>query len=146
MRKTKYHHRKFTPEQIEILSANPFTSKVDLHHIWFTLEFQNIFLTRYEQGESSAEIFADFGYDIDVLGKNRVYNYPKLLYNRLESGKPLTEVHGHTKVSAPENIDYNTMPSQQSVAAMQRELKYLRQQVEFLKKITELDNDKKPKT
>ena len=40
-------------------------------------------------------------------------------------------------------MDYNTMPAQQSVAAMQREIAYLRQQVEFLKKITELDKGRK---
>ncbi len=142
----RYHHSKFTQEQMDILRANPFTSKVDYHHIWFTLEFQNLFLARYEQGESSTEIFADLGYDIDVLGKTRVYNYPRQLYNRLEKGLQLTETAGRTKVEAPSNVDYNTMPSQQSVASMQRELKYLRQQVEFLKKITELDNDKKPRT
>ena len=42
----------FMPEQIEILAANPFTSKVDQHHIWFTLDF----LSRYEKGETSTEI------------------------------------------------------------------------------------------
>ena len=76
----KYRLSKFTQEQMDILRANPFTKKVDLHHIWFTLEFQNLFLARYEQGESSTEIFADLGYDIEVLGKNRIYNYPRLLY------------------------------------------------------------------
>ena len=76
----KYRFSKFTQEQMDILRANPFTKKVDLHHIWFTLEFQNLFLARYEQGESSTEIFADLGYDIEVLGKNRIYNYPRLLY------------------------------------------------------------------
>lgn len=40
-------------------------------------------------------------------------------------------------------MDYNTMPAQQSVAAMQREITYLRQQVEFLKKIIELDKGRK---
>lgn len=143
--KPKYHHRKFTQEQLDILAANPFTSKVDWHHIWFTLEFQNIFLARYEQGESSFEIFESLGYDVEILGSNRIYNYPRMLYNRLNKGLPLTETPGKTKVDAPENVDYNTMPAQQSVASMQRELKYLRQQVEFLKKITELDNDKKPR-
>lgn len=133
----------FTPEQIEILAANPFTSKVDLHHIWFTLEFQNLFLSRYEKGETSTEIFADCGYDIEILGSSRIYNYARLLYNRLEKGLPLTETPGHTRAKQPSNVDYNTMPAQQSVASMQRELKYLRQQVEFLKKITELDSDKK---
>lgn len=144
--KPKYHHRRFTAEQLEILSNNPFTSKVDWHHIWFTLEFQNIFLTRYEQGESSSEIFESLGYDIDILGKYRIYNYPRTLYGRLEKGLSLTETPGNTKLIAPTDMDYNTLPTQQSVASMQRELKYLRQQVEFLKKITELDNEKKPRS
>lgn len=142
----RYHHRKFTPEEIETLAANPFTSKVDFHHIWFTLEFQNLFLARYENGETSSEIFTDLGYDISILGENRVYGYPRRLIKRIESGQGLTETHGRTKVDAPKNTDYNTMPAQQSVASMQRELKYLRQQVEFLKKITELDSDKKRRT
>lgn len=141
-----YHHIKFTPEQLELLAANPFTSRVDLHHIWFTLEFQNLFLSRYENGESSSEIFSSCGYDVSVLGENRVYGYPRRLIKRMESGKGLTETAGTTKAGSPQNTDYNTMPAQQSVASMQRELKYLRQQVEFLKKITELDNDKKPRT
>lgn len=138
-----YHQRKFTQEQIDILAANPFTSRVDFHHIWFTLEFQNIFLSRYEQGETSTEIFTDLGYDIEILGPNRIYNYPRALYRRLENGLGLTETPGRTKAEEPSNVDYNTMPAQQSTAAMQRELKYLRQQVEFLKKITELGSEKK---
>ena len=142
MRET-YHRKKFTDEELEILRANPFTSRVDCHHIWFTLEFQNLFLSRYETGESSPEIFRSLGYDIDIIGYQRVCNYPRQLKHRLESGKELTEKHGNTKVSEPTYVDYNTMPSQQAVAAMQRELTYLRQQVEFLKKITELDKRQK---
>ena len=141
-----HHHKKFTREQIELLAANPFTSKVDFHHISFTLEFQNIFLTRYEQGETSREIFSDLGYDIAILGNDRVYGYPRTLYRRLENGQGLTENIKQDQIGSPNNADFNTLPSQQSVAAMQRELIYLRQQVEFLKKITELDNDKKPRT
>lgn len=39
MRKTKYYRKKFTPEQVEGLAANPFTCRVDSHCISFTLEF-----------------------------------------------------------------------------------------------------------
>ena len=60
----RYHHTKFTDDQIKQLSENKFTSKVDYHHIWFTLEFQNLFLERYEKGESSVEIFTSMGYDV----------------------------------------------------------------------------------
>lgn len=140
--KEPQHRKKFTTEEIEILRANPFTSRVDCHHIWFTLEFQNLFLSRYDEGESSSEIFQSLGYDISILG-SRVPNYPRQLRNRLAKGKELIEDHGNKKVDEPSYVDYNTMPSQQAVAAMQRELTYLRQQVEFLKKITALDKEQK---
>lgn len=134
---------KFTDEEIEILKANPFTSKVDRRHIWYTLEFQNLFLTRYEAGDTATEIFTDFGYDPAILGPHRIYNFPRRLYSKLRNGRGLTEGSGTSKTPNPLNIDYNTMPSQQAVSAMQRELTYLRQQVEFLKKITELDKGQK---
>ena len=81
-----------------------------------------------------------------MLGDNRIYGYYRRLRKRLESGKGLTEVSGNTKLEAPKNTDYNTLPAQQSVASMQRELTYLRQQVEFLKKISQLDTTKKSET
>ena len=136
---------KFTDEQVKELSENPFTSNVNYYQIYHTLEFQNLFLARYEKGESSVDIFESMGYDVSILGDNRVYGYAGRLRRRLESGRELIEVHGKTKAEIPQRTDYNTLPSQQSVASMQRELRYLRQQVEFLKKITELDNDKKPR-
>ena len=140
-------HKKsiFTPEQVEILAANKFTARVNCRQIFYTLEFKNLFMSRYEQGDTSIEIFESCGYDVEILGRHRVYGFARRLREQAESGKPFTEDYPKTMAKAPENTDYNTMPSQLSVSAMQRELIYLRQQVEFLKKITELDNDRKPR-
>ena len=140
-------HKKstFTPEQITILAANKFTAKVNCRQIYHTLEFKNIFLSRYEQGDTSVEIFESCGYDTEILGRQRIYGFARRLREQVESGKPLTEDYPNTRTRKPENTDYNTMPSQLSISAMQRELTYLRQQVEFLKKITELDNERKPR-
>lgn len=141
------NHKKsiFTPEQIETLAANQFTARVNARQIIFTLEFKNIFLSRYEQGDTSVEIFESCGYDTEILGRSRIYGFARRLRELVESGRPLTEDYSNAKAKAPENTDYNTMPSQLSISAMQRELVYLRQQVDFLKKITELGNDKKPR-
>ena len=68
---------KFTDEQIKELSENPFTSEVTYYQIYYTLEFQNLFLARYEKGESSVEIFESMGYDVSILGDNRVYGFVK---------------------------------------------------------------------
>lgn len=136
------HARKFSPEQISILKDNPFTYKVTARNIWFTLEFKNLFMSRFEYGDSSREIFEDCGYDFDILGSHRVYGYPKRLREQLRNGA-FTEGAPNQTIRADSDVDYNTKPAIQSVAAMQRELSYLRQQVEFLKKITELDNGTK---
>lgn len=139
-------HTKFTPEQMEILAANPFTYKVSALRISYTLEFKNIFLSRFEAGEPVKEIFSSLGYDLSILGENRMYTFARRISKQAEAGQMPTEEPSRTRLEKPLHVDYNTMPPQQSVAAMQREIAYLRQQVEFLKKITELDNGKKPRT
>lgn len=142
MRKT-HKIKKFTPEQLELLAENPFTYKVDVHRISYTLEFKNLFLARYEAGEGVREIFESLGYDTKILGDSRIYCFAQKLAAKAEAGEVLTETPASSQQERPVNVDYNTMPAQQSVAAMQREIAYLRQQVEFLKKITELDKGRK---
>lgn len=140
---TKYHHFKiFTKKEMETLASNRFTAKVTPRYIYYTLEFQNLFLSMYESGKNSAEIFSELGYDVEILGKSRVYTYPGLLRDKLgRTGIRRTRIR--TTIEAPSDVDYNTMPSMQSVAAMQHELLYLRQQLDFLKKITALEDKQK---
>lgn len=142
MRK-RHHTIRFTQEQMNLLEANPFTLKVSETKISYTLEFKNLFLSLYEEGATVKDIFQRLGYDIDVIGEGRMYSFCNRLLNQLDAGIPLSEDVSKKHVSKPMSIDYNTMPAQQSVAAMQRELTYLRQQVEFLKKISQLDTTKK---
>ena len=142
----RHHIHKFTPEQMEQLAANPFTLNVTVYRISYTLEFKNLFLSHYENGETVMNIFRTLGYDPETLGENRIYGFARDLLNKVEAGEPLTEGPAHKPATKPVNTDYNTMPSQQSVASMQRELTYLRQQVEFLKKISQLDTTKKSET
>lgn len=139
----KHSTTKFSHEQIKLLASNPFTLKVNAHCISYTLEFKNIFLARYEAGDSVREIFEDLGYDTAILGDSRIYSFAYKLSRQANAGQIFSEASSTSVLNKPVNVDYNTLPAQQSIAAMQRELAYLRQQVEFLKKITELDNKKK---
>lgn len=136
---------KFTLEQMEELAANPFTFKVTPRYIWFTLEFKNLFLARFESGDTIMEIFESCGYRSELLGKNRIYAFHRRLQDELSSGQ-FREGPPVRYAEASEPQDFNTLPAQQSVAAMQREIVYLRQQLDFLKKITELESSKKPRT
>ena len=140
----KYHRIKiFTDDEMEILAANKFTARVTKRQISYTLESQNLFLVMYdEQGKTCREIFTELGYDVEILGKSRVHTYPKLLREKLKNTGSLRK-QTRERVAPPTNTDYNMMPSIKSVAAMQHELLYLRQQLDFLKKITALDNKQK---
>lgn len=142
----RHHINQFTPEQIELLATNPFTLSVTAYRISYTLEFKNLFLSHYENGELVRDIFRELGYDPDILGDSRMYSFSHKLLSDVEAGKPITEGSVRKPAEMPTNTDYNTMPAQQSVASMQRELTYLRQQVEFLKKISQLDTTKKSET
>lgn len=135
----------FSEEQIKELSANPFTRSVTSCRISFTLEFKNLFLAHYEEGMLVRDIFKSLGYDPNVLGDGRMFSFCNHTLKQVEAGIPLTELSTTRKsssVTKPDFVDYNTLPAQQSVAAMQRELTYLRQQVDFLKKISQLDTTK----
>lgn len=133
---TNYHYpTRFTPEQMKVLSANPFTYKVSAIYIHYTLEFKNLFLAHYEAGEPVKDIFAAFGYDSAILGDNRMYAFARRISKQAKEGKVPTEDSSSVKIQKPAKVDYNTLPAQQSVSAMQREIAYLRQQIEFLKKL-----------
>ena len=122
---TNYHcPTRFTPEQMKILSANPFTYKVSAIYIHYTLEFKNLFLAHYEAGEPVKDIFAAFGYDPAILGDNRMYAFARRISKQAKEGKVPTEDSSSVKIQKPAKVDYNTLPAQQSVSAMQREKNY----------------------
>ena len=121
---TNYHcPTRFTPEQMKILSANPFTYKVSAICIHYTLEFKNLFLAHYEAGEPVKDIFAAFGYDPAILGDNRMYAFARRISKQAKEGKVPTEDSSSVKIQKPAKVDYNTLPAQQSVSAMQREIR-----------------------
>ena len=83
-------------------------------------------------GEGVQEIFESLGYDIKILDDSRIYCFAQKLAAKAEAGEVLTDTPMPSEQKRPV-VDYNTLPAQQSVAAMQREIAYLSQQVEFPK-------------
>lgn len=128
--------KKFTREQVKSLALNPYTSSVDFRHIWYTEEFMKLFLERYKNGDTSFEIFSSCGYDIDVLGENRIYGFPRRVTRLMGISQGLSESTEKTGASKPQTTGYDAMSTQQTISDMQRELEYLRRQVQMLKNNT----------
>jgi len=79
-------------------------------------------------------IFESLGYDPEVLGIARMYSLASNLRKCVAEGREFTS--GYTnRAKSHRRAEKTPAPD---TSAMQHELTYLRQQVEFLKKITEL--------
>ena len=62
----------FTQKEIAMLTDNPYVKKVSAKAITYTDEFKRIFIAKHEEGNSPRDIFEDHGFDIDIVGMQRV--------------------------------------------------------------------------
>ncbi len=62
----------FTNEEIEILSKNKYVKNVSKKGITYTDEFKKIFITENDNGKLPRQIFEECGFDINILGMNRI--------------------------------------------------------------------------
>ena len=125
--------KRFTEQEKLLLRKNPYTYRVTDNMILLTVEFKETFWKLYIQGFSPASIFRELGYDPDLLGQYRINNFAFKLKKAIESGKSLTQGVGGEIKPPPKNKDYSELPIEATIASMQYELSYLRQEVEFLK-------------
>ena len=127
----------FTPEQIELLEKNRYTLKVTSNMIKYTDEFKEDFWRLYLANIPIREIFDTLGYDSQILGTKRmegfVYNLRKA-YLTCDQRKESQSRTSKTK-RPPIDLNYSDMKSSDAIRVMQTELTYLRQEVDFLKKL-----------
>ncbi len=121
----------FTDEEVRILLANPYTAKVTTTYISFTKEFKELFWKDYCSGLPAKTILHQYGYDPEIFGDIRirgiVYNLAK---KRLKD--PANELKPRSCVSV------NPDDSAAAIKQLEHEVQYLRQEVEFLKKISSI--------
>jgi hypothetical protein len=135
----------FTEEDITELSNNLYTYKVSKTTIKFTDQFYNDFWKLYVDELPNRDILTKLGYNPSVLGIKRIEGIvAKLRKERLTDGQRLQAINKSAKVRMPPvDTKYSEMKSQDAIKAMEAELTYLRQEVEFLKKISQLEKQKK---
>jgi transposase len=62
----------FTEKEIKLLSNNPYVKSVSPKGITYTDDFKRIFIAENEKGKLPREIFEECGFDIDIIGIQRV--------------------------------------------------------------------------
>lgn len=73
--------KKFRPEEVGELRANPYTEKVSEEQIFFTLAFKEAFWRLSVEGCTENMAFRKLGYNSKVLGFERVHNITKRIWN-----------------------------------------------------------------
>jgi hypothetical protein len=140
-----YEHKQFTSIEIECLLTNPYVSFVSRTTISYTVGFKEMFWQRYCDGIPPAKIFADAGFDTEIISKSRIDGFLKSLKDQFERGLPFNDGRTpHTEIPDkkfdlpkarrfPKNTHMPYTP--EAIAKMAHELAYLKQEMEFLKKI-----------
>ena len=128
----------FTDEEVKDLRENSYTAFVSKNTIRFTLEFKKLFWEKRRQGATASRIFHELGYDVDVLGRDRIKNFSKRIRREAVSAGGLHEGYSthRRSIKLP---DGETMTQEELLVGMQRELLQLRQEINLMKQMIKAD-------
>ena len=130
--------RKYTQKQIKELKSNPYTLKVDDQRIFFTIEFKKAFWTKYQAGMSPRAIFKELNYSLDNFGQKQIDSIVQRIKKEALAGE-FTE--GYSRCNRMKIKEPSSDITPQNIKQMQNELLYLRQEVDFLKKVLKTEQD-----
>ena len=136
--------KSFTPEEMEALRKNPNTWTVTSKRISLTKAAKEQIIELLEKGYSARQCVKELGYDTEMLGRNRCDSIVFHVKEDVIRGKEVHEgyIKRQPKRLTAEELDQLPM-NQESYIRMRNELVYLRQEVDFLKKISQLAKSKK---
>lgn len=135
--------KEYTVKQIKELEKNPYVYKATKHKLYYTAKFKEDFWISYQAGNAPRKILADFGFNLEIFGQKQIDSLVQHIKKQALSGNGFSEGENRAKRIPMKATSENELSSPQSIERMQNELLYLRQEVEFLKKIIIADNSKK---
>ncbi len=120
----------FSDEEIFILRQNPFTYKVTRNFLFFTKEFKELFLAKYNAGIAPRQIMADLGYDPGMLGERRIWGISYHIRQQYEKYGEVKD--GASRVKPPGSA--KPLSDEEELKQLRHEVDYMKQEIEFLKK------------
>ena len=130
----------YTEEQIRILEQNPYTHSVTPYKFTVTLEFKEFFMSLVHQPKmTTPKILKAAGYDPKMFSKS-VLDHMRitiLAEAASETGlKPPRGLSQAERTAAFAKKDLESQKTSTSIKELQNRIVHLEQQVEFLKKIS----------
>lgn len=110
-------------------------SKITKNKLYFTAKFKEDFWISYQAGNAPRKVMHDLGYDLFMFTQKQIDNYVQRIKREALSGEGFREGENRQRRIPRKTTDEKELSSLQSIERMQNELLYLRQEVEFLKKL-----------
>ena len=125
-------NKKFTNEEINLLSKNKYVLRVNQNGITYSNEFKIHFIAEYDKGKTTRVIFEESGFNVDILGEDRI----RSAGNRWRTAYKTNGITGlddtrRTKSGRPRKRE---LTKDEVVAKQKAEIEYLRAEIELLKK------------
>ena len=136
----------FTAEELKTLVSSPYVAYVSSSSISFTKAFKEAAWRRYCDGAEPHEIFADAGFDLKLIGNNRIRMFFKNLRESKEKGIPFIDgpqpsTDGFVKQFSipdpPKRAKKTQAPlmTDEEIQNLATKVAYMAQELEFIKKI-----------
>lgn len=134
--------KEYTAKEMKLLKANPYTFKVTKNKLYFTAEFKEAFWTAYQAGMAPRKILEDLGYELEIFGQKQIDSIVQSTKRQTQSGSGFRQGENRTRrrkddLSMKEGT---SIESKEAMTVIMNEVKYLRQEVEFIKKIVKTKN------
>ena len=129
----------FTDEQIQILRENPYVYSVSPYQISLTKEFKEIFYEEGNKGKTPRQILEEYGIDPTILGEHRIKNIAYHIRKEYQKYGRFCEGHSAQRRSGNKKPDAELSEKEQ-LKKLQAELEFLREEMDFLKKISRIMN------
>nr|WP_300571841.1 HTH domain-containing protein [uncultured Acetatifactor sp.] len=130
--------REYTAKEMKLLKAYPYTFKVTKNKLYFTVGFKEAFWTAYQAGLAPRKILEDFGYDLEMFGQKQIDSIVQGIKRQAQGGSGFRQGENRERrkkdnLSIPEGAPAE---SKERLECILNEVRYLRQEVEFLKKLS----------
>lgn len=135
----------FTKEQQQLLRQNPYVYSVSDTSISLTKEFKETFYTEYQTGVSPRRILEDHGFDISLIGERRIWGISQRIREEYKKHGCFSEGYRSRRCDSSASVqESEPNPSDaDELKQLRHEVDYLRQEVEFFKKISAVKTTRK---
>ena len=142
--------KEYTAKEIKALNANPYTFKATKSRLYLTAEFKERFWAGYQAGNAPRKLLLDLGYDLGMFGQKQIDSIVQRVKKEALAGRGFSEgAHSGRRpgmgIPAAGHPTCGGNAAAPDIDRMRNELEYLRQEVEFIKKILKGSSPKRGK-